>query len=428
MKKLIAKNFRCYEEFEIDFRSGVNLIVGDNASGKTSLLRACKYALSGFFSGFSDENTSWIAPGKDDFRQVISGGNAMPTKPIELSFIMGDIPEIQSLKKNSKKNSKPLLSGIRQLRIMGRELLENLYNGDTRKNPLPVFAAFSTEDIHSKRKINGEKFKVYDPYNSFGYYECLNANGLLKYWVNRLLILTEAEKKTELGIVRKALLDALGQEGCDIITDYIIRPLKRGVFFVLSDGREVELELLSDGYKRLVSIVVDIAFRIAILNGNLYGLEACKLSNGTVLIDELDMHLHPSLQGGVLRALRRAFPRLQFIATTHSPMVMSGVTSDEENQVYLMRYCPNEKRYVYDTPDTYGQDSSLIIEHTLRLPSRYFIVEDKLKMLFSSIDNEDYKNATTLLAELHGEFGDRLPELQRASTIIRLMSGDYEED
>lgn len=57
MKRIRLENFRCYTDQSIEFKSGINLLVGDNGSGKTSILKACKYVLSSFFAGFSDEHT-----------------------------------------------------------------------------------------------------------------------------------------------------------------------------------------------------------------------------------------------------------------------------------------------------------------------------------------------------------------------------------
>ena len=57
MKKILLENFRCFDAQEIEFKRGINLLIGDNASGKTTILKACKYVLSSFFAGFSDENT-----------------------------------------------------------------------------------------------------------------------------------------------------------------------------------------------------------------------------------------------------------------------------------------------------------------------------------------------------------------------------------
>ena len=85
MRKIIIKNFRCYDNKSIEFRSGVNLLIGDNASGKTSLLRACNLVINSFFSGYSDENTSWKSAENSDFR--ITG---VTEQPVEIAFSLGE--------------------------------------------------------------------------------------------------------------------------------------------------------------------------------------------------------------------------------------------------------------------------------------------------------------------------------------------------
>lgn len=86
IQKIRLSNFRCYENLELNLRPRVNLLIGDNASGKTSFLRACKYALSSFFSGFSDENTHWLSPTTEDFRELVVGGIIAPEKPVSICF------------------------------------------------------------------------------------------------------------------------------------------------------------------------------------------------------------------------------------------------------------------------------------------------------------------------------------------------------
>lgn len=422
------KNFRGFSEFEMEFRQATNLIVGDNASGKTSLLKGCKYALSAFFAGFSDENTSFSAPVKNDFRAVVTSGNTEPLKPIEITF---DIPEYlasgakeyerQGLVKKSAKNSRPLLSGFKDLREIGSALAKSLYADGKRKAALPLFAVFTTEDIHVKRKIKAERFKDYTPANSFGYYECLNADGLLKYWLGRMFILREAELDEELDFVKTALLDALGPGGCDIIRGLSVRPFKKKVFFKLADGREVATEMLSDGYRRLVNIVVDIAFRAYILNGNCPQNDAAKNSRGTVIIDEIDLHLHPSLQGAVLKGLRNAFPELQFIASTHSPKVMSGVRSCPENGVTRLYFDSATGQNCKEEIETYGLDASTIISEILKIDERDGDVALRLAKLNRAIEDSRLGEAREMLVALRNEFGYRIPDLTSAQTLLDLI-------
>lgn len=449
MNEIQLNNFRCYTAQTIRFKSGINLLIGDNASGKTSLLKACKYVLSAFFSGYSDENTKWINPSIDDFSVHMTDGIIQPEKPICIRFNNDDIIEypkllnrpkglglidiesLYSLQKNSKKNSRSLVTGIKEYKEYAHTLQYLLFDGNhsAQTHSLPLFACFSTEDIHSTRKIDVAKFKSYTQKNSFGYYECLDGNGFFPYWIKRLLILQEGQKnKTEIEVVRQAIISALGMEGCNIIYDMDIRPNQKKVYYHLADNREVASEYLSDGYKRLVNIITDIAFRCALLNRGIYGLTSAQNTRGTVLIDEVDLHLHPTLQASVLKGLRNAFPKLQFIVTTHAPMVMTGVEVNDENVVYKLSYSQENGYQVVETY-TYGMDASTITEVILDQTPRDAEVEEKLKTLFEWIDNDLTEAARYLLNELQEKFGNNLPELANAEAMLNFtMENDDEEN
>lgn len=447
MKKIRLENFRCYTDQSIDFRPGINLLIGDNASGKTTVLKACKYILSSFFSGFSDENTKWISPSSGDFTTLVRNGIIMPEKPIKLHFICnpdmyerlphedyfynpGDNEEEYTLQKNSRKNSRALVSGITDYKDYADLLYKKFFDDEkyTQVHALPLFAYFSSEDIHASRKIDSDKFKSYAQKSSFGYYECLDGNGFFPFWMKRLLVLREGEKNLEeIEIVRQAIITALGIEGCRIINDIDIRPNKKEIYYILADGREVRAEDLSDGYKRLVNIITDLAFRCALLNRGIYRLQSASLTKGTVLIDEMDLHLHPTLQSSVLKGLQRAFPNMQFIVTTHAPMVMTGVESTENNIVYKLSYSSTEGYQIIET-QTYGLDSSTITEVVLNQIPRDINVDEKLTMLFSLIDEERNEEARRLLNELKEQFEDNLPELSNAEAMLNFSIEDNDAE
>lgn len=132
------------------------------------------------------------------------------------------------------------------------------------------------------------------------------------------------------------------------------------VFFHYVDGREVEASNLSDGYKRLVNIVTDLSIRCCLLNGNKCGTDCCKQTSVTVLIDEVDQHLHPELQSVVLKSLHTTFPELQFVVSPHAPMVMSSVMTNIENEVLHLEYKDNV--YTVSPISTYGLDATTILE------------------------------------------------------------------
>lgn len=449
MKQIRLEHFRCYANQTIQLKKGINLLIGDNASGKTSMLKACKYVLSAFFSGFSDENTSWINPGVNDFTILINNGVIAPEQPVKIHFICdpdqyatlpyeegffnpGDDSEEYTLQKNSRKNSRALVSGISNYRDYAALLQDTYMDSDddqiVRVYPLPLFACFSTEDIHASRKIDANKFLQYAQKASFGYYECLEGNGFFSYWQKRLLVLQEGQKNLqEIKIVCNSVVKALGPEGCGIITDMQVRPIQRKVYYLFADGREVEAELLSDGYKRLVNIVTDIAFRCALLNRDLYGLESSERTTGTVLIDEVDLHLHPTLQATVLKGLRNAFPNIQFIVTTHAPMIMTGVESNDENVVYKLSYS-EEGGYRVDETNTFGMDMSTITNVILDQSPRDAGVEEQLNELFELIDTDKTEEARRLLTLMQERFGINLPELAEAQAMLDFTIEDDEAD
>lgn len=435
MKSIEINDFRCFQHLSLPFTSGINLLIGDNASGKTSLLLACKYAVNCFFSGFSDQYTIWPKPHKNDFMHLNVGEKRLGTSPIKLGFTWQSegLPALelastpQYLVCKNEKNRAPLVSGLKELRDYGRFLLQKAFTYNsasqemTQLFALPLIASYSTHGIHKSQKVQPGYFSEINQTPSFGYYLSSSTDGLLDHWIRRLLILEEAGRnELERSIVLKALNDMFGADGCNVISSFDIRINYKDVVCHFVDGREIPVSLLSDGYRRLVSIVVDLAFRCALLNSLKYGIEATRKTTGTVIIDEIDLHLHPSLQAIVLKALQNTFPNLQFIVSTHAPMVMSGVESDERNCVLYMAYEETEGTYTVEPVETYGMDLSSLAEIVLKVPSRNPSVKQKLDQLADFIDREQYDQARILLGELRKKFGDRLPELSGFDTQIEI--------
>lgn len=128
------------------------------------------------------------------------------------------------------------------------------------------------------------------------------------------------------------------------------RPDKKSYIleFSFKDGRVITFDTLPMGYKRIFSVVIDIAYRSYILNE---GLE----SHGVVLIDEVELHLHPTLQQDILQRLKRTFPNIQFIITTHSPLVISNFKANKNNIVIKLDHDGNEYTNQH-VGDVYGVD------------------------------------------------------------------------
>ena len=431
MKDITISNFRCYNNTTMEFRKGINLLIGDNSSGKTSLIRACNFVANSLFCGYSDENTVWKSVDDDDFKLNIDANNTiLPEQPVSISFHLAtwDLSPIKAddalvsfdydtqlhIEKKSKKNSRNLLTGLSTLKTYAATLYSNshLKIGDAvvQQNVLPVYACFTTEDIHASRKIDRQKFKEYAQKPSFGYFECYDCRGLFDYWLERLLVLQEAEiGEQEIECVRKAISKCFGVNGAGIIEDMVIRPVRGKVFFKYTDGRYVESSMLSDGYKRLVNIVVDIAIRCALLNKGMYGSEAYKQTHGAVIIDEIDEHLHPALQSKVL------------IVSTHAPLVMSSVEKSKDNVVYRLWYDEEEHDYKHVELNTYGLDSNLILEEEMFVASRDSIVSEQLKDIKRLVSERKLAEAKTLLADLETKTSPSQPSLIKIHSLINRL-------
>jgi predicted ATP-binding protein involved in virulence len=433
----------------MDFRRGINLLIGDNSVGKTSLLRACNLVMNAFFCGYSDENTKWKSAEDDDFREIKNDDVATDELPINIAFELDEIDcpvitlEDGSVKhlydnepllgeseyptlyieKRSKKNARNLVSGLLPLRNYASLLQKNSHSiidgTAVQRNALPLFAYFTTEDIHTVRKFDKEKrsFKKYPQKPSFGYFENFDCKGLLDCWLKRLLVLKEAKKgEQEIECVRKAVVSALGPNGCSIINDMKVRDNDNEVYFIFCDGREVRSDLLSDGYRRLVSIVIDLAFRCALLNKVMYGDEAYKQTHGTAIIDEIDEHLHPALQVRILKALHNTFPKIQFIVSTHAPLVMSSVENTPENVVYKLEY--NDGIYSHKELNTYGLDSNLILEEKVGVLCRVPLIDSKMKEILDLISKRELGKASTMISELETITDPTQPELVKLRAIL----------
>ena len=439
MREIIIKNFRCYEFKKMEFRSGINLLIGDNAAGKTSLLRACNLVINSFFSGYSDENTVWKSAENNDFR--ITG---VAEQPLEISFSLGSwdllplnirsadiqiIPDPKDgykIEKKSKKNSRNLVLGLSNLKFYTSVLQKYshvLEEGKVEQhNILPVYGFFSTEDIHTIRKIDKDKFKKLIQKPSFGYYESYDCKGLMDCWIKRLLVLKEAKTgEEEISTVRNAIIEALGPQGCNIIDGMDIRHNDGKVYFHFTDGRETESGMLSDGYRRLVNIVLDIAIRCALLNKVMFGDRCYKETHGTVIIDEIDEHLHPSIQVRILKALQMTFPKIQFIVSTHSPLVISSVESRPDNVVYKLGYDDRARTYTHHELSVYGMDASTIIETYMGEEARDIDVNKDIKKVQSLIDDQKLTEAKAALVALGQKMAQSDPELAKMESLITFL-------
>ena len=185
------------------------------------------------------------------------------------------------------------------------------------------------------------------------------------------------------------------------------------------NGQPLPISYLSAGYQSLLWIVMDIAFRIALLNPHM-GREMF-MTPGVVLIDELDMHLHPKWQWNVLRALRETFPNIQFIVATHSPILVSSCKNGQ-----LIRIDENHEVTYLDSPYASTVDNVIeLVQGSTNMPKQ---VKSYRVQFDAAINDGDYDAAEQILSKMKQEFGDHNREVQIASAELNMDYSIFNED
>jgi predicted ATP-binding protein involved in virulence len=175
---------------------------------------------------------------------------------------------------------------------------------------------------------------------------------------------------------------------------------------------EIAVDWLSDGEKSLLAMVADLAKRLSANNPNSTNpLE----ETGIVLIDEVELHLHPAWQRKIIPQLTKTFPNCQFIITTHSPQILSHV---QPESIYLLK--KDGEEIIVDRPQySYGRDSNRILEDLMEQPERPQEIQDLLSHLFALIHDGELDSAKALLEEISDKIGSSEPELSKAAVAIK---------
>lgn len=158
---------------------------------------------------------------------------------------------------------------------------------------------------------------------------------------------------------------------------------------VEKDGEKLDVNQLSQGEKSLLALVGDIARRLAILNPS---LDNPLQGEGVVLIDEVDLHLHPKWQQNLIDKLTKTFPNVQFILTTHSPHIVS------DNPDVLVYILDNGELRQYH--NAYGEDVNTLLNGVFGVSERTPEIAEKFKMIGDYIGDKQLDNAKNLIDEL----------------------------
>ncbi len=371
IKKLKIRNFRNLESFDINFDDKLTVLVANNSSGKTSILDAISIILGSYIGAFPTEKNN-------GFRftdATIKERGDEPKYPISVSSVIMLDSEIRVFRELSNKGSRTTTVDSKDLQQYAKKNYEKLYNKEN--VDLPIIAYYGTGRLYKETKLSKEKYEKEKSSRSYGYHNCLNPNSSFKEFMEWFV----EQSQIEINTLLKNLQKNQNLNITELPTSRLLTNIKNsinsvflhlnwknihfnGVDLVIenSDGIELSINSLSDGVKNILTLVADIAYRCSKLNPHLEN--SSKETKGIVLIDEVEMHLHPSWQQRVMIDLLNIFDNIQFIVTTHSPQVLSSVKN-----INIRIIDPTEKEAKVPIVNPYGKQSVVALEDIMNVSS-----------------------------------------------------------
>lgn len=468
LKKLHISNFRCFRDYTIEFAPGVTVLFGKNGSGKSTLIHAIHKALSFAFkndkvdggeltlsSGFPSLRPNQYRK-KEDIVRDEKSGLSLPDICIHaeadflettLDWDMYALTSTFALQPSKYKTAyKLLMSRIKET------------------GTFPVFAYFSDSFPHLSTKASTLS-KTQLSLRNLGYlgwddetaYSDLWITRLTKIWTiwNRAKMnvmqeesalanceklkasgdINENEYREDVDLHRARLENALKDfnkynpeissireclvnfskklPGIDVLDFFVSVYEEDGLCLETKDGQNPPFEKLPAGYKRIFYMALDIAYRSYILNGNTD-------SEGIVVIDEIDLHLHPALEQVVLQCFQETFPNIQFIVSTHSPLVLTDIdTVTGRNKVMRMTPAcdaPEECRNIY------GIDYNQMLEENMGVRKRKPEFQELFDKAWDEVAEKNTEAAKAIVDKLEAKKtpADQIELIQLRAIINRI--------
>ena len=420
--KLELTNFKNFRKLSAAFLPGVNLFVGSNGSGKTSVLEAINVAVGGFFGSQGSKAARQIQ--MDEISLVGRLRQPSATVFAQSSIVPGS-GWSRTLKANTKSND---LKGVALIQAYGTLFFNKYFPDPEDRHVAPLIAYYSTQRLF-KDSNNSEKQK-YDASSGRlnGYLLCLKETaikGILDEWLRN-------------AVIRRASKHANGIFEPDLILQNVEMAVKRTLVFALEVENEMDLAIYpdpdfdneifvrydydhdlplgyySDGFRNLVYLIIDMVWRASQLNPwlDLDGLAA--QVTGVVTIDEIDLHLHPKWQMKAVQIIQELFPNVQFFITTHSPTIVSNM---QKGTLYIIR----NNEITQHADDFFGKQVDNIMRTVIGAPDRNIGIQDKLNLLFRLIDQNNVPEYTRILNELTELLSNDDPDIQKALSLIAMQ-------
>ena len=406
-------NLRAIEAADFHFQPGFNLLVGVNGVGKTTVLDALRVCLSAVTRQVNQLRTRVESFTLDDIR---SGAEAL-TVECNVRF---DERNYTYLLHRPRETSVPQEKKVGMPREQVHDTPERAEFLGEAPAPVsgeelggrPLAVLFSTNRAVPSERAPGKSVAsggIASAFaNSFANREL--RLGEFAAWIR----VQETLRKERPASARA--LTVLGEAVARFLPGYSDLRVagENGQQLWINRGSiPVPARQLSDGERGTLALVLDLTRRLAQANPGL--TDPAAEAGAVVLIDEIDLHLHPKWQRQIIHKLRAAFPLCQFIATTHSPQVIGEV---EHERIQIIA-----DGQIYSPTHSYGVDSSRVLEELMDADPRTKEVGDLLSEVSRAIGKQQFECARDLLAQIVDKLGEDDPEVTRIRTLLDFVEG-----
>ncbi len=426
--KLKIKNYKGFkgENLELHFLPDINIFVGINGSGKTSLLDLIAIFLNQFvikLSGINSISTEYTINQLDiNIEETETINKIFLKAPWGEEFVDLSWEIIRDLKGN-RNNYQELNSYIKNY----QELLTKNTNCN-----IPILKYFQSQRITNESHKHASSTKRYLSQQLKAYDDAFDRGMEFDEFVNWYV---EEENKENREKVAKKDLEYTNTNLNDVRNalkiffetfpswkyqnlrveerEFNVKTSEKSSLVIDKDNKTFNLKQLSDGEKIIILMVSDIAHRLSIAN---HQIDNALKGYGIVLIDEIDLHLHPAWQRAIIPCLQKTFPNIQFFITTHSPQILSEI---ENHKVFIIE----NFKIVNQTPKTYGKDTNSILWDIFGVKERPENAVNDFRELYSLMENEiQHDTIKHKLEELIVKYGENDPEIFRAKLHLDYLN------
>ncbi len=427
IKQLTLTHFRRFSDFCIDFDEQVTVLVARNGAGKSSILDALATALGLFLTRLP--GVSGISPRDTDFQVNPDGSKPayMRIRCESLNGVKWDRTEKRDKSTKTEKQIPPALGHKDLLKYVDTFIDAN---NEGRDYLLPIFIHYGTGravfDVPQRKRGFRKAFNRFDSFDG-----ALESRANFKRFVEYFYYLEDCESREqkarnsfayelpELHAIRQAISRLMP----DFSNPRSVHPAGLLVDWTVEGVvKQLRIEQLSDGYRTTLAMIMDIAARMAEAN------PACSdplTTEGVILIDEVDLHLHPGWQQRILPDLMHTFPNAQFIVTTHSPQVVSTVKPESLRVIDW----EGEQAKLIPVDFSLGAESQQMLTQVLGVQPRGPLeIVQQLQEYQRLVADNQWTSARALeLRQLLDQWGgEHEPELLRLDMDIRLKELDLQ--